>query len=313
MDRSERPARGFTLVELLVVIGIIAVLIGILLPTISAARKRANTTACMATMRNLGQMIAEYQVEFKGSYPYSYYTSSGPGSTVVGEQDGDATDRVTFVWWSVLRKYMRRGGNFDNSTLNSDGTRTTRFMPAFNCPTGLNRDAGCDFGTNMAIMPDLRYETLFYPHQRNKPVRPAAQTRVYPDSIVMWDAIELPPRFDKQYVCGYDVDRGLLADPKTYPEFRYRGTRYGGARPDPDLDDEMPIHAGPNVDDPSQPDGVGNIRWRHGRNDEANFLFADGTVKTMGITRNDDTPLVKGDVKRFMLRIKWPAGFTPGS
>src|SRR5262245_10556648 len=125
---SRHNHRGaFTLVELLVVIGIIAVLIGILLPVIGRARDQANTTACMATMRNLGQLITMYAVEQKGSVPFSYYTQTGStGSTTVGENDGDAVDKITYVWWSVLRKYMRKGttSTYDNSTLMADGSRT---------------------------------------------------------------------------------------------------------------------------------------------------------------------------------------------
>jgi len=246
MRMSGRPRRGFTLVELLVVIGIIAVLIGILLPTISAARKRANTTACMAGMRNLGQMIYAYQVEFKGSYPYSYYTSIGSGSAIVGEDSGDATDRITYVWWSVLRKYMRRGGNFDNSTLNNDGSRTTRFMPAFSCPEGRNRDAGCDYGSNMAIMTDKRYETILRHRANPSPGIPAKTNGVYPDNIVLFDATELAPAFDRQYVCGYDLDGGMLADVQNAPEKRWRG--YYSNSGDVTLDDEAPIDPGPNAD-----------------------------------------------------------------
>src|SRR3954451_15070395 len=103
--RGRRSA--FTLVELLVVIGIIAVLIGILLPVISAARQRAETTACMATLRNLGQAVYAYSVEFRGSVPYSLYLSqSNADNRIVGESSNDQEERAIYVWWSVLRKYM---------------------------------------------------------------------------------------------------------------------------------------------------------------------------------------------------------------
>jgi prepilin-type N-terminal cleavage/methylation domain-containing protein/prepilin-type processing-associated H-X9-DG protein len=60
---------GFTLVELLVVIGIIALLVSILLPTLGKARQQANLTACMAQMRDVGNAISMYVGDNKGSYP----------------------------------------------------------------------------------------------------------------------------------------------------------------------------------------------------------------------------------------------------
>jgi len=65
------PALGFTLVELLVVIGIIALLVGILLPTLNKSRKMARTTVCLSNVRQLTTSFVMYIQDHKGRYsPY---------------------------------------------------------------------------------------------------------------------------------------------------------------------------------------------------------------------------------------------------
>ncbi|MFI5379204.1 MAG: type II secretion system protein [Tepidisphaerales bacterium] len=66
-----RPANvaGFTLVELLVVIGIIAVLLSILIPSVNIARKRANRTACASNLRQLGQFFQMYLQDSRNKLP----------------------------------------------------------------------------------------------------------------------------------------------------------------------------------------------------------------------------------------------------
>lgn len=64
--------RGFTLVELLVVIGIIGVLMSILLPTLSRARSAANTIKCANNLRQVGLGLLTYINENKGMIPAAY-------------------------------------------------------------------------------------------------------------------------------------------------------------------------------------------------------------------------------------------------
>jgi prepilin-type processing-associated H-X9-DG protein/prepilin-type N-terminal cleavage/methylation domain-containing protein len=74
--RSAPGTRGFTLVELLVVIGIIAVLISILLPVLGRVREKANAIKCAANLRTLGQALTMYTIQTKyypGGYAQAFY------------------------------------------------------------------------------------------------------------------------------------------------------------------------------------------------------------------------------------------------
>src|SRR5687767_13216491 len=68
--------RAFSLIELLVVIGIIALLIAILLPALQKVQQQATKLQCLSNLRSIGQAMGLYAADYKGAIPGSANTSS---------------------------------------------------------------------------------------------------------------------------------------------------------------------------------------------------------------------------------------------
>src|SRR5258706_8280212 len=98
---------GFTVVELWVVIGIIALLIAILLPALGRARENANRVACASNLRQLGLAFVMYTADNRGWFPYA---------AALGESDsaGNPWRSEDWIYWqaprdrrqSAIRRYV---------------------------------------------------------------------------------------------------------------------------------------------------------------------------------------------------------------
>ena len=121
--RTRKP--GFTLVELLVVIGIIALLISILLPSLNRARESAKRVKCLSNMRSVGQSLVLYINNNRTTTPCSTF------------QGGNKVDEFglasTYDDWTFLNNNPVKGMNFYGGLIREN----EGLIPALVCPTAV--------------------------------------------------------------------------------------------------------------------------------------------------------------------------------
>jgi prepilin-type processing-associated H-X9-DG protein len=132
-NRAIRAGSAFTLVELLVVIGIIAVLIGLLLPTLSRARRQAQIIQCASNLRQLGHAVHLYLADNKGKYP-QYSLANRPG---VGESLFQ--NNKFYLWGDPVTV----GGTVTTSRLLDPYTH--KLIPQCPLETGYRQSMGTNF------------------------------------------------------------------------------------------------------------------------------------------------------------------------
>jgi prepilin-type processing-associated H-X9-DG protein len=299
---------AFTLVELLVVIGIIAVLVGILLPALSRARQQANLVTCQSNLRQIGQAIQIYTLDNQGILPYGYWSGSIPWDNTLAHDYTHAADWTTLIQHdlngSIASEYVANGAT--SGLVNA--VRHVFLCP--DAPTGPDSDPQYilyQYACHPRLMPVLGTRDMVGAHYEHVSIKSihltpykVAAIKRSSEIAYIFDATLAPLPSGAWRVAGDPVAIALCSG---WIGYSYN---FGGLTDDYSLMSGGPVgtvnaatpvnmtpnYGGvgiPNTDDgalnnsltqTATPQNPFNIRFRHMGNTEANALMVDGHVET---------------------------------
>ncbi|QQE09976.1 DUF1559 domain-containing protein [Planctomycetota bacterium] len=262
-------ARGFTLIELLVVISIIALLIGILLPALSAARESARNIQCASNLRQIGLAVFSYSTTNDDHLPWSWQPYNAP--TWTGQ-----------MWPKILLSHL--GVDDTNSPNIADKTRGG-MVAAYECPSLV---------INVTDYREVSYASNLGPFTAGPVVPDNSPTYPFEETLQRKNVQILRP---SEILAFGDGNQGKIgsegaSDPFLWNTFEHGPTWHDSFiyQPTNDTDKtpdlEVPLVNNRDLEPGDTSTIPGALRYRHGGNPSdiesgsCNLVFLDGHAAT---------------------------------